>query len=246
MDNIEKIHSLKTKNKYSFSDFVEIIHILRQPYGCPWDREQTHQSIRKSLIEETYEACEAIDTQNIELLKEELGDIMLQVLLHSEMEAEKGVFTVDDVIDAECRKMIYRHPHVFGEVEASTTDTVLDNWDKLKKKEKSQKTDTDTLKSVAASLPALMRAYKVRKKAAKAGLDTSGSADRLEKLVEKYRRNGGSEEIAGDIIFEAVGIATECDAEAEEALTRRVDKFIADFEKVEQNGAIKGKKLGEL
>lgn len=246
MENIEKIHSLKTKNKYTFSDFVEIIHILRQPYGCPWDREQTHESIRKSLIEETYEACEAIDTQDTELLKEELGDIMLQVLLHSEMEAEKGVFTVDDVIDAECRKMIYRHPHVFGEVEADTTDVVLDNWDKLKKKEKSQKTDTDTLKSVAASLPALMRAYKVRKKASKAGIDISGSADRLEKLLREYRENGASEELAGDIIFEAVGIANEADVEPEEALTRRVERFIADFEKAEIGGQIKGKKLGEL
>ena len=246
MNSIGKIHSLKTKNKYSFSDFVEIIHILRQPYGCPWDREQTHQSIRKSLIEETYEACEAIDTQDTELLKEELGDIMLQVLLHSEMEAEKGVFTVDDVIDAECRKMIYRHPHVFGEVEADTTDVVLDNWDKLKKKEKSQKTDTDTLKSVAASLPALMRAYKVRKKASKAGLDINGSADRLENLLTLYREHGGSEELVGDIIFEAVGIANEADVEPEEALTRRVERFISDFEKAEINGKVKGGKLGEL
>lgn len=246
MESIGKINSLKTKNKYNFSDFVEIIHILRQPYGCPWDREQTHESIRKSLIEETYEACEAIDTQDTELLKEELGDIMLQVLLHSEMEAEKGVFTVDDVIDAECRKMIYRHPHVFGEVEADTTDVVLDNWDKLKKKEKSQKTDTDILKSVAASLPALMRAYKVRKKASKAGLDISGSADRLEELLKQYRENGGSEELVGDIIFEAVGIATETETEPEEALTRRVERFISDFEKAEINGKVKGSKLGEL
>ncbi len=246
MESIGKINSLKTKNKYNFSDFVEIIHILRQPYGCPWDREQTHESIRKSLIEETYEACEAIDTQDTELLKEELGDIMLQVLLHSEMEAEKGVFTVDDVIDAECRKMIYRHPHVFGEVEADTTDVVLDNWDKLKKKEKSQKTDTDILKSVAASLPALMRAYKVRKKASKAGLDISGSADRLEKLLKQYRENGGGEELVGDIIFEAVGIANETETEPEEALTRRVERFISDFEKAEINGKVKGSKLGEL
>ncbi len=246
MSYIEKINSLTAKKRYTFSDFVEIIHILRQPYGCPWDREQTHESIRKSLIEETYEACEAIDTQDADLLKEELGDIMLQVLLHSEMEAEKGGFTVDDVIDAECRKMVYRHPHVFGDTQASTTDTVLDNWDKLKKKEKSQKTDTDTLKSVAASLPALMRAFKVRKKASKAGLDVSGSADRLEKLLAEYRKNGGNEKMVGDIIFEAVGIAAELTVEPEEALTRRVDRFIADFEKAEQNGEIKNEKLREL
>lgn len=246
MSHIEKINNLKSKNKYTFSDFVEIIHILRQPYGCPWDREQTHQSIRKSLIEETYEACEAIDTEDAELLKEELGDIMLQVLLHSEMETEKGVFTVEDVIDAECRKMVYRHPHVFGEVEADTTDTVLDNWDKLKKKEKSQKTDTDTLKSVASSLPALMRTYKVIKKSAKAGIDISGSADRLEKAIAQYRKNGGSEALVGSIIFEAVCIAAECGYEAEEALTRRVDRFISDFEKAEHKGTLKGVKLGEL
>lgn len=237
MSIVTKIDNLKGKKHYTFGDFVELIHILRQPEGCPWDREQTHASIRKSFIEETYEAVEAIDKNDMDLLKEELGDVMLQVLLHSEMETEQGTFTINDVIDDECKKMIYRHPHVFGEVSVDSADKVLDNWDKLKKAEKHQQTGSDTLKSVASSLPSLMRVYKLIKKAGKAGLDCAGARDRLYALSQQ---GGSSEEYVGALLFEAAGIAAECGIEPEEALTRTAERFIKSFEKAEQSGNIGG------
>ena len=126
----------KEKENYNFNDLVEIVKILRSPGGCPWDREQTHKSIRANFIEETYEAIEAIDNDDTELLKEELGDVLLQVALHSEIESEKNSFTIDDVCDGICKKLIIRHPHVFGSVEADTTEQVLKNWDAIKMKTK--------------------------------------------------------------------------------------------------------------
>ena len=241
-----QVYIWKEKNNYSVEDLVGIMQLLRGENGCPWDKEQTHSSIRNNLLEEAYETADAIDRLDDKDMAEELGDLLLQIVFHCQMASERQAYDLNTVADGICKKLIYRHPHIFYYVVAKTSDEVLDNWDKLKKKEKSQKTDTDTLKSVAASLPALMRAYKVRKKASKAGLDISGSADRLEKLLREYRENGASQELAGDIIFEAVGIANEADVEPEEALTRRVERFIADFEKAEIGGQIKGKKLGEL
>ena len=135
--------NFKEKDNYNFSDLVEIVKVLRSPNGCPWDREQTHKSIRANFIEETYEAVEAIDTEDRELLKEELGDVLLQVALHSEIESENNGFTIDDVCDGICKKLIIRHPHVFGSVEADTTEQVLKNWDAIKMKTKSQKSQTD-------------------------------------------------------------------------------------------------------
>ena len=148
------------KERYTIGDLEHIIALLRAPGGCPWDIEQTHQSVRANLIEETYEAVEAIDTNNMELLKEELGDVLMQVLFHAQMEAEQGTFTFADVVDGVAKKLIVRHPHVFGNAEADTPDEVLDNWDNIKRVEKSQKTFTDTLLSVPEAFPALMRAQK--------------------------------------------------------------------------------------
>lgn len=130
------------KENYNFNDLVEIVKILRAPDGCPWDREQTHKSIRSNFIEETYEAVEAIDTDDLDLLKEELGDVLLQVALHAEIESEQGTFDINDVCDGICKKLIIRHPHVFGDVNADTTEKVLKNWDAIKMKTKSQKTQT--------------------------------------------------------------------------------------------------------
>ncbi len=133
----------------------------------PWDIEQTHQSVRANLIEETYEAVEAIDTNNMELLKEELGDVLMQVLFHAQMEAEQGTFTFADVVDGVAKKLIVRHPHVFGNVQVTDSSQVLSNWDEIKKKTKSQTTQTEVLESVSVALPALMRSYKVQKKSGK-------------------------------------------------------------------------------
>ena len=154
----------KEKQKYNFNDLVEIVKILRSPEGCPWDREQTHKSIRSNFIEETYEAIEAIDTDDTELLKEELGDVLLQVALHSEIESEQNSFTIDDVCDGICKKLIIRHPHVFSNVEADTTEQVLKNWDAIKMQTKSQKSQTQAMLSVSKALPSLMRSAKLQQK----------------------------------------------------------------------------------
>ena len=130
-----KIEALKRKSEYSISDLVEIMEILRSPGGCPWDREQTHKSIRRNLIEETYEVVEAIDKDDKTLMCEELGDLMLQVVFHARMAEEDGDFTLDDVADGICKKLILRHPHIFSDVKADTTEQVLTNWDNIKKEE---------------------------------------------------------------------------------------------------------------
>ena len=159
------------KENYTFDDLVEIVKLLRSPGGCPWDMEQNHKSIREDFLEETYEVLEAIDTDNKVLLEEELGDVLLQVVFHCRIETENGNFVFDDVCDEVCKKLIVRHPHVFGDVIVADTSDVLKNWDSIKKETKGQESYTDTLKSVAKSLPALMRAQKVGKRAMRAGMD---------------------------------------------------------------------------
>ena len=169
------------KDKYSVADLLRIMEILRAPDGCMWDRAQDHHSIRQNFIEETYEVCEAIDDEDTEHLKEELGDVLLQVVFHAQMEKEKGVFDMDDVADGICKKLIFRHPHIFGDVEVSSSEEILSNWDDLKRQEKKQETDTSTLESVSKSLPSLIRAQKLQKKAAKVGFDwpdVSGALDK--------------------------------------------------------------------
>ena len=173
------------KDRYSFRDLVSIMKILRGENGCPWDREQTHKTIRKNLIEETYEAVEAIAREDPVLLQEELGDILLQVVFHSEMERQRGGFTIDDVITGICRKLIERHPHIFGDVVAKTSEDVLKNWDEIKKIEKHQSSETEVLRSVPRVLPALMRSSKVQQKAAKCGFDWPDVSDAVDKKREE-------------------------------------------------------------
>ena len=173
------------KENYNFNDLVEIVKILRAPDGCPWDREQTHKSIRSNFIEETYEAVEAIDTDDLDLLKEELGDVLLQVALHAEIESEQGTFDINDVCDGICKKLIIRHPHVFADVKADTTEKVLKNWDAIKMKTKSQKTQTQAILSVSKALPSLMRSTKIQQKAAKVGFDWENVDGALDKLFEE-------------------------------------------------------------
>ena len=161
----------KQKEKYDINDLIEIMRSLRAPGGCPWDAEQTHESIRKNLIEETYEVVEAIDKKDSGMLLEELGDLLMQVVFHAQMEDEKGVFNFDDVADGVCKKLIERHPHVFGEVEVSGVDDVLDNWDAIKRRKKGQKKGSEPMLSVPRELPALMRAAKIQQKASAVGFD---------------------------------------------------------------------------
>ena len=227
------------KDSYDVNDLVEIVRILRSPGGCPWDAEQTHESIRRDFLEETYEVAEAIDEGNTEHLKEELGDVLLQVALHTRMEEEQGNFNLNDVSDGVCKKLIYRHPHVFGDVSVSGTGEVLTNWDALKRKEKHQATHTDALNSVARSLPALWRAEKVQKKAKKAGFDwpdVSGALDKLSEELTEFKaavaENSNVEEELGDLLFSAVNAARFVKVDPETALQKATEKFIARFRRV--------------
>ncbi|MBQ4369531.1 MAG: nucleoside triphosphate pyrophosphohydrolase [Oscillospiraceae bacterium] len=238
------------KDKYTCADLREIVSLLRGEGGCPWDREQTHESIRRNVIEEAYEAAEAIDEKSAPHLQEELGDLLLQVMFHSDIEEKAGSFDLDDVADMECKKLIFRHPHVFGDVEVKDSGEVLVNWDELKRQEKSQETYTDTLNSVARSLPSLWRAEKVQSKAAKAGFDwpdVSGALDKLSEEIEELRRavqsgKGVCEEL-GDVMFSAVNAARFLSIDPEDALNSSTDKFIRRFAGLERAALEQGLRL---
>ena len=238
------------KDSYGVKDLEEIVRLLRAPGGCPWDAEQTHQSIRRNFLEEAYEAVEAIDEGSTEHLKEELGDVLLQVVFHALMEQEAGRFDLDAVADGICKKLIFRHPHVFGEVSVSGTGEVLSNWEELKRKEKGQATNTDALEAVARSLPALWRAEKVQKKAKKAGFDwpdVSGALDKLSEELEELKiavaEGTNVEEELGDLLFSAVNVSRFVKVDTEEALNGATDKFIGRFRKVEEEAARQGRAL---
>ena len=175
------------KPRYGYADLLEIIRLLRSPEGCPWDRVQTHQSIRRGMLEEAYEAAEAIDNGDTALLREELGDVLMQVVFHADIEKDAGHFTMDDVCDGVVKKLLFRHPHVFGGGQAETAETVPVSWEELKRQEKGQQTTGDALDAVARSLPGLWRAEKIQKKAADAGFDWRDTAGALDKLDEEVR-----------------------------------------------------------
>ena len=177
------------KETYGLNDLKNIVALLRGPGGCPWDAEQTHEGIRRDLLEECYEVVEAINQKNSEHLQEELGDVLLQVVFHADIEREAGRFDLDAVADGVSKKLIFRHPHVFGDVQVANSDEVLVNWDELKREEKSQQTYTDTLTAVAKSLPALWRAEKVQKKAKKAGFDWSDASGAVDLVLDMGGKN---------------------------------------------------------
>ncbi len=242
------------RDRYTFDDLCEIIKILRGEDGCPWDREQTHESIRNSLIEETYEAVEGIDKADMTLLREELGDVMLQVVFHSEIERENGVFDIGDVITDECKKMITRHPHIFADADAKTSGEVLEAWDKIKSAEKKRKTTAQKLRSVPAPLPALMKADKLGKISKKAGFDFESADSAFEKIVEETAEVraemdcGGKalEEELGDLLLAVVNTARLCGVDAERALSGACDKYCRRFELLEDYLAKEGKTTDEL
>lgn len=230
------------KAEYSFEDLIQIVKILRAPGGCPWDMEQTHKSIRSNMIEETYEVIEAIDTEDRELLKEELGDVLLQVVMHAEMESEQNSFDINNVCDGICKKLIVRHPHVFGDLSAENTVEALSNWDSVKMQMKSQKTQTQAMNSVSKALPSLMRSAKVQGKAAKVGFDWKNADEAIEKLFEECNElkqaienkdSANQYEELGDVLFSAVNVARLLDIDSEHALYDSCDKFINRFSKVE-------------
>ncbi len=243
----------KTKDQYTIADLVEIVRVLREPGGCPWDREQTHASIRSCLIEETYEVADAIDQNDPQLLCEELGDVLLQVLMHTRMEEEQGVFGFDDVCDGICKKLIYRHPHVFGPQQTLNAGQVLANWEKLKNTEKGRESAQDRIDSVPRSLPALMRSAKLQKRALDFGFrykDVQGALRDLEseiaELKEILEDPVQAEQEVGDVLFSAVNVARELKVEPEEALTRSANRFAERVKTVEQMALAEGKDPRDL
>ena len=236
MEN-EKISCLLEKEKYDFEDLRTVMKVLRSENGCPWDREQDHHSIRSNLIEETYEVVEAIDTENASLLREELGDLLFQIMFHAELEDEKGSFDIDDVTDEICKKMISRHPHVFGNVEAETTAQVLKNWDAIKTEEKQRLSLGDKLRAIPPMLPSLMRAAKVNKKA-KISEDVPTAAlrqkliDEVSALPVEGEDNASRASQMGAILLTAVQLCEKMQVDAEESLQHTTDDLI---EKIASN-----------
>lgn len=231
----------------SFERLHEIVSILRSPEGCPWDREQTHQSIRKNLIEETYEVLETIDDDDPDHMREELGDLLLQIMLHSQMEEETGMFTAYDVIQELNEKLLYRHPHVFGNLSAEDAEAALKNWDAMKAEEKRRKgiepEKLSALSGVPRDLPALMKAYKLQKKAAKVGFDwdsIDGVWAKIEEELAEFKEavTGGHKAEdqtleLGDVLFSIVNAARYIGADPEEALSMTIAKFVRRFTYVE-------------
>jgi len=245
--------NFENKDRYGVEDLRKIIAILRAPGGCPWDAEQTHESIRRNLLEEAYEAAEAIDDNDPEHLKEELGDVLMQVIFHADIEEKAGRFDLDDVADATVRKLIYRHPHVFGDAAVSGSGEVLENWEKIKRREKKHESTADALEAVAKSLPALWRAEQLQKKAAKDGFDwpdIKGALDKLREEVDELSRaaegRGNAFEELGDVLFSAVNVARFLKADPEEALKKACDKFTARFRRLEETAASRGSRLVDL
>ncbi len=234
------------KRHYNWEDFLEIMRLLRAPGGCPWDAEQTHGSIRRNFLEETYEVLDALDRDDPVDLCEELGDVLMQVAFHAQIETEQGRFTMSDVVDGVAQKLVYRHPHVFGTVEVENSQEVLLNWEALKRKEKSQTTTADAIEAVPHTLPALWRAEKIGSKTAKAGFDWSSALSALGKLEEEVRElrtaleagapvdepHGVREEL-GDLLFITAKVAQMSGVDPEDALHRACDKFDGRFRRVE-------------
>lgn len=243
----DKIKELLAKNSFDINDLADIVVILRSENGCPWDKVQTHKTIKKDFLEEVYEVMEAIDCDSPEMMREELGDVLLQVVFHTVIETENNNFGLNEVITDICKKLIIRHPHVFGNVEADNVETVLKNWDTIKKETKGQETYTDTLNSVPKNFPALMRAQKLSKRAARAGLEHDKAYDlkALENAVKALEscpdsdKNEAAKQL-GEIMFTCAALARKFELDAEEVLTDTNNCFINKFEKTEnavrQNG----------
>ena len=248
------VENFNFKERYDVNDLIDIVKILRSPGGCPWDIEQDHKSIRRDFLEETYEVIEAINKEDRDGLLEELGDVLLQVVFHTQIEREKNSFDLNDVADGVCKKMIERHPHVFGNVNAETSEQVLENWDVIKKQTKQQKSQTESMLSIPREFPALMRADKVQKKAAKVGFDwdsVEGAFDKVSEELEELKEavtmgvvENANEEL-GDLLFSVVNVSRFISVDSEEALTKATDKFIDRFSKVEKMAEEKGINMKE-
>jgi tetrapyrrole methylase family protein/MazG family protein len=240
---------------YGFTDFMDIIRRLRSREGCPWDREQTHTSLKSCLMEECYETIEAIDNQDMDNLCEELGDLLLQIALHSVIAEETKEFTISEVIEAESEKMIRRHPHVFGEVTVASSDEVVRNWDEIKKKEKEDLNPVQELQAIPKAFPAILRTQKVIKKTAKAGValpDRKEAVNRVSEMLENLTKtieNGDVNrisEIFGDMLFSMINLSLILQLNAENSLTNATNKFINRFVDVFTLAERKGRNLCDI
>ncbi len=238
-----------------FQDLLNVMNTLRSEEGCMWDLEQTHESLKRNLIEECYEVIEAIDENDDINLIEELGDVLFQVVFHAQIGKEDGYFNINDVIEGITNKMIKRHPHIFSDVKVRDTEEILNNWDDIKGKEKSFNTYTDTLKHIPKCLPGLIRADKVQRKAGKVGFDWDTVEPAMEKVLEElqeikdvYKTSDVSkiQEEVGDLIFSTVNIARLLDIDPEFAVNYTIDKFIKRFQFIEESGIKIGKNMNEM
>lgn len=242
------------KDRYSFEDLVKIMEKLRSPNGCPWDREQTHKSLIPYLVEETYELVDAVEREDWENLKEELGDLLLQVVFHSQIAKENGKFDVNDVVDSICKKLIFRHPHVFGcRSDIKSSEDVLREWDRFKEKE-GKKRDS-LLDGIPKSLPAVDYALKLQKRVAKVGFDWDSYKEALDKVLEEVREVKESaeegnkdkvEEEIGDLLFMVVNLARLLDVNPEIALRKANRKFSERVSYMERKAKELGKSLSEM
>ena len=237
-----------------FRKLCQIVAQLRAPGGCPWDREQTHESILPQVIEEAYELTAAVRANDIANFREELGDLLLHVVMHAELAREAGTFDIDDVLTEISEKLIRRHPHVFAGSDARDTGAVLKLWERIKHEEKKD-THEHYLDGLPTALPALMRAQKAQKKAARVNFDWSELRDVIAKVEEELReakaavashdQNAIEEEI-GDLLFAVVNLARKCKLDAESALQKSTDKFVTRFNRLEEELRAEGKRLGEV
>lgn len=225
--------------KYTFEDLLGIIEKLRGEGGCPWDREQTHKSIRENLIEEGYELIEAIDENSFEKMADESGDLLLQVVFHAQIAKENGEYDINDVTDAICKKLIHRHPHVFGNVKAETSEEVLTNWNQIKRDDRGQQTIAQEMEGVSKYLPALMRAEKIQKKAGKNGYvfnEPLVAADNIAGMIKVLAGSTdkeAAEKYIGKMLFDLVSVARTLEVCPETALSRHLESFIQEFSKFE-------------
>lgn len=229
--------------RYTFDEFMDIIRKLRAPDGCPWDREQTHESLIPCIKEEAYEVIEAINRNDRDNLREELGDVLLQVAMHSVIGEEENQFTIEDVISEVSEKMIRRHPHVFGSGSAADSGEVLANWEEIKRKEHKEKTVSESIANIPAAFPANIRAEKVMKKAARAGADFNDEKPVWEQILsgvkklEKVQKAGDRVEIDeefGNLMFSMIHLSRFLQINAENSLTNATDKFINRFVSIER------------
>ena len=231
-NSIEAIKYLVSKSKYSFDDLCLLVGVLRSENGCPWDREQTNKSIRNCFIDETYEFIEGLDNDDNELMCEELGDVLFQIIFHADIKSDDYTFSINNVVDGICKKMILRHPHVFGDVSVANSGEVLVNWENIKNDEKSRKTPYEQLDSVSKSLPSMMRAQKLISKAKKNSLieskDITDAIDSVEHALAAVKSTNSKEDLS-KLLFEVASLCSAFDVEGEEILYIENNNFINKF-----------------